>query len=175
LIRSKLGVEGESILAFLDRLEEPLKSRRWQELRDIEARATERARLRPGMKRWLNSLSRQGLKMALVSNNSRANVDFLMRKFDLAFDVVLTRENGLWKPSGAPFLEALRRLGLEKKECIVVGDSHYDAKAAAEAGIEKVFLLKRDKGEFSGGGAELCTTVGDLKRRVERLVRASSS
>ncbi len=174
-IRAKLGVEGESILAFLDRLEEPLKSQKWQELRDIEARATERARLRPGMKRWLNSLARQGLKTALVSNNSRENVDYLRRKFDLAFDVVLTRENGLWKPSGAPFLEALQRLGLEKEECIVVGDSHYDAKAAAEAGIKKVFLLKRDKGEFSVGGVEICATVGDLKRKVDRLLPASSS
>ncbi len=175
LIRAKLGVEGESILAFLDRLEEPQKSRRWQELRDFEARATERARLKPGMKRWLKSLTRRGLKTALVSNNSRVNVDFLLRKFDLAFDVVLTRENGLWKPSGAPFLEALRRLGLEKGECIVVGDSHYDAKAAAEAGIEKVLLLKRDEGEFSGGGVELCASVKELMRRVDRLVRAPSS
>jgi phosphoglycolate phosphatase-like HAD superfamily hydrolase len=29
LIRAKLGVEGESILAFLERLKEPDKSRKW--------------------------------------------------------------------------------------------------------------------------------------------------
>jgi HAD superfamily hydrolase (TIGR01549 family) len=175
LIRAKLGVEGESILAFLERLKEPDKSRKWGELKDFEARATKQASLKPGMKRWLKSLARQGIKTALVSNNTRENVDFLRRKFDLAFDVVLTREAGLWKPSGAPFLEAMRRLGLEKEDCIVVGDSHYDAKAAADAGIGKIFLLKREKNEFFGDGVELCASVEDLKRKVERLIDASSS
>ena len=107
--------------------------------------------------------------------DSRENVDFLQRKFDLAFDIVLTREDGLWKPSGAPFLEVLRRLSLEKEECIVVGDSHYDAKAAVEAGIQKVFLLKREKGESIGNAVELCASVEDLKRGVERLIRPASS
>jgi HAD superfamily hydrolase (TIGR01509 family) len=174
-IRAKLGVEEESILVFLERLGEPQKSQKWQELKDFEARATERARLKPGMKSWLKSLTGRGVKTALVSNNAWENVNFLLRKFDLAFDVVLTRENGLWKPSGAPFVEALRRLGLEKEECIVVGDSHYDAKAAAEARIKNVFLLKQEKDEFFGGGVELCASVEHLKRSVERLLRVPPS
>ena len=60
---------------------------------------------------------------------------------DLGFDVVLTRDSGLWKPSGAPIAEAARRLATPPAACLGVGDSHYDVLAARAAGLAAVCLL----------------------------------
>jgi HAD superfamily hydrolase (TIGR01509 family) len=169
-IRADLGTSGLPVLSYLDRLEEPERSRKWRLLQQYEDEATKKARLKEGTTGFLQFLTRRGLKTALVTNNSRDNCRFLMRKFRLQFDQVLSRESGLWKPSGAPFEEVMRRLGLKKEECAVVGDSLFDLQAADEAGIEKVFLISQDKDKFSSSRAEIIPTVAALQQRFEVLL-----
>ena len=169
-IRMELGSQGTSILSDLEVLAEPERSRKLEILTKYEDKATRQARLKPGTKALLGFLARAKLKTALVSNNSRENVDFILAKFGLAFDCVLTRESGLWKPSGKPLRKAMRLLGLKSEECIAVGDSHFDILAAADAGIEKIFLISRDEDRFGGSGAELCPSLGALQRRIGQLL-----
>ena len=165
-----MGTPGLPILSYLDSLEEPERSHKWRRLHKYEDEATKKARLKEGTREFLQFLTRRGLKKALVTNNSLRNVRFLMRKFRLEFDQVLSRESGLWKPSGAPFEEVIRRLGLKKEECAVVGDSFFDLQAAKEAGIEKVFLLSQDKDKFSSSRAEVISSVAALQRRIGALL-----
>jgi HAD superfamily hydrolase (TIGR01509 family) len=168
-IRADLGTSGLPVLSYLDSLEEPERSRKWRLLREYEEKATRKAKLKKGTREFLQFLTRRGLKKALVTNNSRHNVYFLIRKFGLEFDQVLSRESGLWKPSGAPFKEIMRRLGLKKEECAVVGDSFFDLQAAEEAGIEKVFLISRDRDKFSPR-AEVIPSVSALQQKFEALL-----
>ncbi len=112
-IREELGTGATSILTYLDSLEGPERSRKWAVLETHEAEQTEATVLREGVRDLLGLLRARGIAVALVTNNSRQNTDFLLAKFGLAFDCVITRESGLWKPSGAPFLEVLTKLGLE--------------------------------------------------------------
>lgn len=165
-----MGTSGLPILSYLDSLEEPERSRKWRLLQEYEDEATSKARLKEGIKDFLHFLTRRGLKKALVTNNSRDNVRFLLRKFRLEFDLVLSRESGLWKPSGAPFEEAMKRLGLKKEECAVVGDSLFDLQAAEEAGIKKVFLISRDRDKFSSSRAEVIPSAAALQQKFEMLL-----
>ncbi|MDH7512180.1 MAG: HAD-IA family hydrolase [Clostridiales bacterium] len=169
-IRADLGTSGLPILSYLDSLEEPERSRKWRLLREYEDEATRKARLKKGTREFLHFLTRRGLKKALVTNNSRRNVRFLVRKFRLEFDHVLSRESGLWKPSGAPFKEVMRKLGLKKGECAVVGDSLFDLQAAEEAGIEWVFLISQDRDKFPPSRAEVVPSLPALQRRFEMLL-----
>ena len=114
-------------------------------LEKYEEEATTQATLKKGMDRFLAFLKEKNVKTALVTNNSRKNVEYLLGKFNLNFDLVLSREAGLWKPSGSPFLLVLEKLGVKKKQCCVVGDSHFDVKAGKDAGIECIFILTHDK------------------------------
>jgi HAD superfamily hydrolase (TIGR01509 family) len=118
----------------------------------------------------LDFLSERGIKKALVTNNSKKNVDFLLKKFDLEFDRVISRESGLWKPSGAPFAAVLEKLGLRKEECCVIGDSHFDVKAANEAGISCVLILNKNKERFASTNAEVFSTVGELQERIRTFL-----
>ncbi len=108
-IRAELNSQGKPILIYLKNLEEPEKSEKWKVLEKYESEATQKARLKPGMRGFLDLLSQQGIKIALVTNNSQKSVSFLLEKFNLEFDCIISRESGLWKPSGTPFQAVLEK------------------------------------------------------------------
>ena len=116
----RLRVEGASIIDTLNSLPEPERSRRWADLEAIEGVATDEARLHRGAAELVTLLSERGIATALVTNNSEANTRRLLDRFGLRFDVVLTRDSGLWKPSGAPIAEAGSRLGVPPGACLGV-------------------------------------------------------
>jgi HAD superfamily hydrolase (TIGR01509 family) len=140
-IRQRLGVTGRSIIDDLNGLPDGARAERWAELEAIEQRATGAARLKEGVPELLALLAARQLPTALVTNNSERNARELLDRYRLRFDVVLTRDSGLWKPSGAPLAEAVRRLGVAPGLCLAVGDSRYDVEAAREAGCGAVCLL----------------------------------
>lgn len=161
-IREELGTGETSILAYLEALAEPERSAKWSILEGHEARQTEASVLRRGFRELLAELRSRGLALALVTNNSRKNAEFLLGKFGLSFDCVITRESGLWKPSGAPFQEVLRTFRLGPREVGVVGDTHFDVLAALDAGIEAIFLLSSEPERFAGYPVEVVPSIEAL-------------
>lgn len=171
-IREELGTGTTSILGYLDSLEEPERSAKWAVLEGHEAAQTEASVLRRGVRELLGLLRRRGVAAALVTNNSRKNTEFLLGKFGLDFDCVITRESGLWKPSGAPFLEVLRSLGVGPGECAVVGDTRFDVLAALDAGIGAIFLLSDEPERFAGFPVEVFPDMDLLRERFASLLGA---
>ncbi len=169
-IKGELDAGATPILTYLDSLEEPERTRKWAVLETHEAEQTEAAVLREGVRGLLELLRGQGIAAALVTNNSRKNADFLLNKFGLVFDCVITRESGLWKPSGAPFLEVLERLGLEPEDCCVVGDTRFDVLAAVDAGIGAIFLLSVEPEKFAGFPVEVFPDMDFLRSYLETLL-----
>lgn len=169
-IKAELKTQGKPILPYIHRLKEPERSEKWKILEKFEYEATQQAKLKPGMREFLGLLSARGVKKALVTNNSRKNVVFLLEKFRLEFDCVISRERGLWKPSGAPLLVALKELQLDKEECCVVGDSHFDVRAAEEAGIPLIFILNEERERFDKMNAEVFSSVEALQTKIEKLL-----
>ncbi len=169
-IKKDLGTQGKPILHFLDQLKEPERSAKWRILERYEEEATQKAILKEGMKEFLEFLSGREVKQALVTNNSRQNVNFLLEKFDLEFDCVMARESGLWKPSGAPFSAVLEELGIKREDACVIGDSPFDIQAARESGISRVFILSRDEQRFTSFDTEVFSSVDALRERIEDLV-----
>jgi HAD superfamily hydrolase (TIGR01509 family) len=149
-IRRELGVSGASIIDELNALPEPDRSARWAELEVIEARATDAANIHRGAPELLALLADKGLATALVTNNNEANTRRLLDRFGLDFDLVLTRDAGFWKPSGAPIAEAARRLGFPPDQCLGVGDSHYDILAARDAGLRAVCMVNDGAAHHDG-------------------------
>lgn len=175
LIKEKLGTQGAPILFYLSGLKEPEKSEKLRLLEEYEEKATAKAVLKKGIPRLMYFLEEKGIKKILVTNNSRKNVALLLKRFSLDFDYILTRESGLWKPSGAPFLAAMKKLGIERDGCYVIGDSHFDIKAAQEAGIAQVFILGQKKEKFSSDSVEIVESVEKLKKRIEELLKEKNN
>jgi len=169
-IKSDLVNQDTPILSFLKSLKEPERSAKWKILEKYEDEATKKAVLKEGIPDLLDFLTEKGVRNVLVTNNSRRNVTFLLNKFKLRFDCVISRESGLWKPSGAPFIAVMERLKLRREECCVIGDSHFDIKAAVEAKISKIFILNRDRDKFDTTKAQVFDSVKELKKKLVFLV-----
>lgn len=170
-IRKELGVESGSILGYLDSLPEPIRREKYAVLEAHEKQQTEKAVLKKGIKELLALLKERQIKRALVTNNTAENVNYLLRKFQLEFDLILTRESGLHKPAGAPFFSVMNQFGIGAEETIVVGDTNYDLLAAREAGINKVFILKSQMTPEKMDGAEIVDSVSELITRIEQLLQ----
>ena len=147
-IRQALGIQGHSILDELEALPSPEREEKKALLDQFERDATQKARLKDGARELVEFLRNRGFRTALVTNNSEANAELLLERFDLVFDVVLTRDSGLYKPSPDPLVEAMQRLGVTPEQCVHVGDYLFDLEAGRQAGVKHVGLLYDHEDRF---------------------------
>jgi 2-haloalkanoic acid dehalogenase type II len=103
--------------------------------------------LYPDVESTLCELKNQGLKLGLVSNGFKQDLDHILGKLGLKkwFDAVVCIEScNCSKPDKKIFLYALEKLGIAPDEAVFVGDSIvYDYEGASQAGI-KPYLVDRD-------------------------------
>jgi HAD superfamily hydrolase (TIGR01509 family) len=173
-IRDQLGVDGASIIDDLNGLPEPDRSQRWAELEMIENTASVSATVFEGAHDLLELLTDRGLPTALVTNNTDDNTRLLLDRFDLRFDVILTRDSGFYKPSGQPIREAVRRLGVDAGNCFAVGDSRYDILAARDAGLAGVCIVNDTDGRFATEADHSFPDIQRLLRFLEIVLKRES-
>lgn len=105
--------------------------------------AQHKPRLVPGARRVLATLLRRH-RLGLVTSGDRSRVSRQIREFRLAplFAARVcggdTRER---KPHPAPLLLALRRMRLDPRACVYVGDSAEDLQMARRAGVSAIGVL----------------------------------
>ena len=119
----------------------------------------------------LDLLAERGLTTALVTNNSQRNTELLLARFGLHFDVVVTRDSGLWKPSGEPIAEAARRevseqsIGRWKAEFLEAGKT---ALAAGKTGpSSREAQLEAEVAELTQALGEAAVEIRVWKKSAE--------
>ncbi|MBT8171544.1 HAD family hydrolase [Candidatus Bathyarchaeota archaeon] len=100
----------------------------------------------------LSKLKAKKLKIGLVSNGYKKDLDHVLGELDLEkwFDSIICIDScNCAKPNKKIFLYALEDIGIQADEAIFVGDSiEYDYKGASKVGI-KPYLIDRD-GKIQG-------------------------
>ena len=114
--------------------------------------------LRPGLPQLIDTLAAAGLRLAIATTTSRANVEVLLRatlgvdalsRFEFA---VCGEDVARKKPDPEAYLQALQRLRLPAAHCVAVEDSANGLRAALAAGMPTVIvrsLYTRDE-DFAG-------------------------
>jgi phosphoglycolate phosphatase len=146
----------------------PVLSRLEVLLTDEETKAAAKARPTPGALELIRTLDGAGRPMAITTNNSPASVQTYLTSNGLEgwFDGrVFGRMPGrptLMKPHPACVLRALEELGLEnaRGNCLMIGDSVNDLRAAERAGVRFLAFAKSDakKEKFTAKGAKVQVT-----------------
>ena len=103
----------------------------------------------------------RNLPIALITRNSRRSVDRVLARHGLKIDVLITRDDGLFKPDPAPLLSRLRAVGGAPAQAWMIGDGRYDIEAGLAAGMKTVWLSHGRTRDFP---AEPWRTVSDLCR-----------
>jgi phosphoglycolate phosphatase len=111
-------------------------------------------------------LDRHRIGVAVITRNSRTSVKAVCQRHGLNFEVLITREDGKFKPDPAPLLAACRRLGVEKEDVWMVGDGQYDVEAGLAAGILTVWV---SHGRIKPFAAEPWWVVQDLQELTRVL------
>jgi HAD superfamily hydrolase (TIGR01509 family) len=133
--------DGRSFLEQLSDLSPAMQDEGMAMLVEAEARGTAAGVLLPGAEEFIECLRARGVRCALVTNNSRASADAVLRRHPLPFDLVLTRDDGAAKPDPSIFSVALTRLGATPREALAIGDAHLDLLAAHRAGVAEIILV----------------------------------
>jgi HAD superfamily hydrolase (TIGR01509 family) len=131
-----------------------------------EDQAAARSTLNAGCRALLDWLREQAIRTALITRNSRRSADAVLARHGLVLDVLITREDGRFKPDPHPLLEACRRLGLDPAQAWMVGDGQYDVEAGLAAGVHTVWISHGRPRPFT---AEPSVIVRDLPQLLGML------
>lgn len=116
--------------------------------------------LRSGVRRLIAEAQRAGLRLAIATTTSEANVQALLDASGLAgpFHCIVAGDAvGMKKPAPDVYLEALRRLQLPARSCLALEDSEPGLRAARAAGIATLVTTSvyTQQQDFSGALAVL--------------------
>ena len=140
-LRARIGIsEGATIIGYIDGLPPAERARAHAILEATEAEAAEQSVLNPGAAELLRQLRAHPLCLGLITNNHRRAMHTVVEKFDLDFDLLLSREDAPIKPAPDLLLLALKKLQLTPAETCFVGDGRYDRMASEAAGILYIHL-----------------------------------
>lgn len=100
--------------------------------------------LLPGVYEVLRKLSGRGFRIALITSKPKNLASTILRRFNINkfFSAIVSGED-VMKPKPAPdiVIEAARRLKVEARDCVVVGDSPHDIKSGKAAGALTIAVV----------------------------------
>jgi len=168
-LRRELGVMVGDIVDHLKSVDDAERRRLESILHRIEEDAAVNATLQPGAAELLDKLRARGIKLGLLTRNSRKSVETVLAKFGLRFDATLTREDGPHKPSPEPVLALARRWNLPPAEVLAVGDYVYDLRCAHNAGARAVLLVNDKVPEWAHEADFVIHDLSELPAVIERI------
>jgi HAD superfamily hydrolase (TIGR01509 family) len=169
-VRAEIGLPPTTpILEAIAALSDTEQTRARAILDRHEAAVAERSCLMPGARELLVHLRERGVKVAVLTRNSRASVDLAIRRHGLAFDASVARDEHRPKPSPDGVHYLMAACGAAADETIVVGDYRFDIEAGRSAGVRTIALVSEPK-----PWARDATWVASSLLDVQRLLDAAS-
>jgi len=148
----------------------------------LEGHEAEAARLsipNQGAEACLSTLRMRGVPIGIITRNSLTSVVSALRQFDgiesRDFDVVITREAALPKPSPEGVFKAAECMGCFAEELMVVGDFRFDVIAGKRAGATTVLLTNGGKPSMVPGDPKPDYVCEDLNEVVEIVLYTATS
>lgn len=112
----------------------------------------------PGITELIKDLYRQGLRLAIASSSSTVEIEHVVKTLGIKkYFTKLISSTCVEHPKPAPdsFLLALKELGVNAKEAVVVEDSCYGSKAAKAAGIVCIGFVNPNSGNQDLSAADV--------------------
>jgi phosphoglycolate phosphatase len=165
-IKAEMGIGARPILEALAEMSESERRRAESVLLRYEERAAAEATLNPGCRELLNLLAERQIGTALITRNSLLSVRTVLERHRLPITILVTRDDGRFKPDPEPLRLACRKLGVAPSEAWMVGDGQYDVEAGAAADVRTVWL---SHGRVRPFAAEPWRAATDLFEVMELL------
>ena len=145
--RSQIGKGGDQLMpVFLSEAEQKDHGEEMEEWRGKLFKSKYLPLVRPfsAVPELLRRVHEAGLKVAAASSAKKSELEIYLDIACIKYlvNVAISSEDAEQsKPAPDIFQVALRKLGIEGPEAVVIGDTPYDAEAAREAGIPSIGML----------------------------------
>jgi HAD superfamily hydrolase (TIGR01549 family) len=136
-----------------------------------EEHAATNSELNEGCSALLHWIAARQIPIALITNNSRTSVTTVLARHALSFHVLITRDDGPFKPDPAPLLLACAKLNVAPKDVWMIGDGQYDVEAGTAAGIATIWISHNQPKPFA---AEPWMTAKHLEELLHVLQRCKT-
>lgn len=166
LIRREMGIGPAPILETLAQMPSEQRLAAEAILLRHEEEAAAGSALNEGCEALMELLDSCDIQRALITRNSLSSAQVVLGRHALHFDVLITREDGKFKPDPAPLLEACKRLRVNCSDAWMVGDGQYDIDAGQAAGSPTVWV---SHGRISPFAARPDLVVKDLTELTDYL------
>ena len=166
-LRRELGIAAGDIVNYMRSVSGTEKDRVEAILHRFEEDAAVNAELQPGAHDLVAALRARGIKVGLLTRNSRRSVETVCAKFGLTFDATVTREDAPHKPSPEPVLKLARLWGLPPAEIMMVGDYVYDLRCGHNAGAKAVLLVNGTAPEWAHEADAIIHRLDELMHVME--------
>lgn len=139
-LRTEMGIGARPILEAMAEMSPAQRLAAETVLHRHEEQAASASVLNPGCDELIAWVRSKALPTALITRNSRRSAACVLERHGLAFDVLITREDGRFKPHPEPLLIACDRLSVPASSAWMVGDGSHDIEAGLAAGIRTVWI-----------------------------------
>jgi HAD superfamily hydrolase (TIGR01549 family) len=175
-MRREMGFpDGQPILEGIERLSVgPVRDNCLEILHAHERRGAESATLIAGTRELLAELTRLQLPQAILTRNSRAMTALALRRLELEFSQVLTREDAAPKPDPAGLWRICDVWDLTVEEVLFVGDFRFDLLAGRAAGIRTILFAPDRPPDYAHEADFVVERLIEIPAIVAALDRAPS-
>src|SRR5688572_12187198 len=157
-IHREMGIGDRGILEAMAEMDAEQREKAEAILLRHEREAAEGSTLNAGRREMLAYVAGR-MPAAVVTRNSDESTRTVLARHGLTFEVLITREYGIFKPGPEPVVEACRRLGVSPRRTWFVGDGQFDVEAGRAAGARTVWVSHGKPKSFA---AEPWASVRDL-------------
>jgi HAD superfamily hydrolase (TIGR01549 family) len=139
-IKKEMKIGDRPILEAMAEMDDLTRRRAQEILHRHEEIAANESTLNPGCHELLDWIEQQKIPIALITRNSRACTDIVLSRYRLKIDVLVTRDDGVFKPDPTPLHLACERLNVVRTDAWMIGDGQYDIEAGLAATMKTVWL-----------------------------------
>lgn len=138
-IRSEIGITGP-ILEAIKKMNDSDRQRAFKILDQHEISAANASTLNDGCLELMKLIDRMNFRTALITRNSRANVEIVLSLHGLRFDLIVTRDDAPPKPNPTALIQTVRNFKLNVNDCWMIGDGPHDIDAAMACNMRSIWL-----------------------------------
>ncbi len=129
-------------------------------------------RLLPFVKSTFKEIIKRKIKIGIITTKKRREAKAILDGYNLPYDIIIGNNDVKnRKPDPEPVLKACKKLKVKPKDCIFVGDTLFDMKAAKSAGCLAIGVLTGwgNRKNLKRAGADyIIKDLSDLIKLIER-------
>ncbi len=168
-IRHELGVTESNVdlVEVINRRSEAEQREAWAVIERHEEIAAANCRFQPDLDPVLNRFAAAGIRLAVITRNTRRSADIVLGRLSVRFGPILTREFPFLKPSPEPVRHILTEWRLEPRNVLMVGDYIHDIESGRSAGAYTCYFHDPSLHDSWSGEADFTvSSYNELSARV---------